>query len=227
MARKMAAVEWQSNEPSLPVTVPGWDSPVWLRTGTTDSWVFRQQILAGELELDFLPTQHRVIDGGANIGLASLVFAHRWPEAEIVAVELEAGNFAALRRNCADFPRIVPVHGAIWGSPGMVGVTGTEYGEVGFRVETVANVAAVPALTIDAIADLQGWDTIDLVKLDIEGAELDVLASAAGWIDRVTNVAIELHDRFQPGCQAAFDAVFVADRWQIRPHGEYLIASRR
>jgi hypothetical protein len=36
---------------------------------------------------------------------------------------------------------------------------------------------------------------------------------------------VELHERFAPGCQAAFDAVVDRKVWDVRYHGEYVIAS--
>ena len=47
---------------------------------------------------------------------------------------------------------------------------------------------------------------IDLLKVDIEGAEKEVFASSAYWMSRVGAIAIELHDRFKTGCQESVDA---------------------
>jgi FkbM family methyltransferase len=227
VARQMREVDWQSREPVVKIDVPSWPLPVWLRPNTTDSWVFRQQVLGGELELDIHPSPRRVIDGGANIGMASRVFASRWPEAQIVAVEMEPGNFGALRRNCADMPKIEPVHAALWSEPGTVGISSEKLGETGFRVDSSDATTTVPAVTIDMLADARGWDTIDLVKLDIEGAEREVLTTANRWLHRVHTLAVELHERFAPGAQAAFDALIDRDMWDVREHGEYVIATRR
>ena len=40
-----------------------------------------------------------VVDAGANIGAASLYFAHRWPDALIVSVEPDASNYELLCKN--------------------------------------------------------------------------------------------------------------------------------
>lgn len=45
---------------------------------------------------------------------------------------------------------------------------------------------------------------IDLLKLDIEGAEKEVfLHGSEEWLDQVDVIAVELHDRLEPGCRAA------------------------
>ena len=45
---------------------------------------------------------------------------------------------------------------------------------------------------------------IDLLKLDIEGSELELFGKeTANWLDRVEIIAVKLHDRFRPGCAHA------------------------
>jgi hypothetical protein len=44
-----------------------------------------------------------------------------------------------------------------------------------------------------------GIDHIDLLKIDIEGAEKEVF-EACDWQDRLDSIVIELHDRYTPGC---------------------------
>lgn len=47
-------------------------------------------------------------------------------------------------------------------------------------------------------------DTIDLLKVDIEGSEKELFAAADSWIGQVDAICLELHDRFKPGCSRAF-----------------------
>ena len=227
VARQLGPIEWRSKAPEVPLSVPGWHDPVMLRPGTTDTWVFRQQVLGQELELDLTPAPRRIIDGGANIGLASRVWAERWPDAKILAVELEPRNVEVLRRNAAVSPNIEVIHAGIWGSPGKIAVSDEITGECGYRVDAANPAGDIRAITIDEIADEHGWDTIDLVKLDIEGSEREVLKTAHRWLDRTCCVAIELHEKIAPGCEAAFDAAIDRSRWDVRTHGEYLVATRR
>jgi FkbM family methyltransferase len=63
----------------------------------------------------------------------------------------------------------------------------------------------VAGITIDDILTLTNWDRIDLLKLDIEGAEFALFGSQkTNWLSKVGAIAIELHDRFQPGCSRVF-----------------------
>jgi len=50
-----------------------------------------------------------------------------------------------------------------------------------------------------------GFEKTDLLKLDIEGAEREIFdAGDLDWMNRTHTIMIELHDRFCPGCEAAF-----------------------
>jgi hypothetical protein len=55
--------------------------------------------------------------------------------------------------------------------------------------------------TLLAIADIQH---VDILKVDIEGAELELFKSRPDhWLDRVNMVIVETHDRFRPGSETA------------------------
>ena len=52
---------------------------------------------------------------------------------------------------------------------------------------------------------IRGFENIDLLKLDIEGAEREIFGTGdLDWMNRTRAIIIELHDRFRPGCEAAF-----------------------
>lgn len=59
-----------------------------------------------------------------------------------------------------------------------------------------------------------GIDRIDLLKIDIEGAEREIFSDSAPWIARVGAIATELHDHLTPGATRAFEAA-TAD-FQVR-----------
>lgn len=61
-------------------------------------------------------------------------------------------------------------------------------------------------MTVEDIMERFNLDRIDLLKVDIEGAEKEVFSDsdAVKWIDAVDAIEVELHDRFRPGCSRAF-----------------------
>lgn len=187
------------------LAVAGVAGPVWLRPGGIDVTVFEKIFLADEYELPFTAAPRRIVDAGAHIGLASRFFAHRYPAARILALEPMAANLAVLRRNAAVAPQIEVLPGALWGrSAPLAGSGGESWAHV-MAEAGPADPGAIRGITIPDILAHTGWDRIDLLKLDVEGAEREIFAAgAAAWLPRVGAIAIELHDRFAPGCSAAF-----------------------
>lgn len=185
------------------VRVPGIQHPIWLRARTSDVEVFCQ--LFGRRELDFYhePRASYIIDAGANIGLATVVLANRCPLAQIDAVEVDQGNLLMLRRNTAAYPNVT-VHGVgLWSHRCKLRIVDPSADSWAFTVTEAPaeQEGAIVALGVDDLLSSSGRSQIDLLKLDIEGAELEVLgASAASWLGAVRVLAIELHDRFRPGC---------------------------
>ncbi|MEO5800904.1 MAG: FkbM family methyltransferase [Gemmatimonadales bacterium] len=228
LASSLADAEYRRPAGELvPMHIPGWSVPVALRARSSDVEVFRQVILGRDLDFDLDNVPTRIIDGGANIGLASLIFARQWPNAQIVAIELEPANFALAQRNCAHLPNITLRNAAIWGSSGSVAVVNPDADAHSFRAEMSTEAGEIRAFRIGELLDTLEWESVDLVKLDIEGAERVVLGDADAWLPRVRHLLVELHDRFEPGCTDAFEAAVNRDEWQVLQQGEYLLASRR
>ena len=50
----------------------------------------------------------------------------------------------------------------------------------------------------------QGIDHIDLLKIDIEGAEREIFRDPSSWIGKVDALIVELHERMKPGCNRSF-----------------------
>ncbi|MCC6164916.1 MAG: FkbM family methyltransferase [Acidobacteria bacterium] len=205
--------------------VPDWPGPVFLRAHTSDLSTFEQIFLAGELDhhLHFSPT--RIVDAGANVGFASIAFALRYPEAQVVAIEFERANFDLLVRNTQHWPTIRPMHAALRGQSERVGVRDHAVVACAFEAVAVGD-GGVEGVTVGGVMEHTGWDSLDLLKLDIEGSELEVLENAAEWESRVRAIAVETHDRFRPGCQAALERVVGSGGWQRSISGEYQWAVR-
>src|SRR5687768_11020068 len=102
---------------ALVLPIPGSkDGKVHIRPGTTDPLVY-YDVLVNDLYGRYLPAGaiSRVLDLGANIGLASAFFLSRFPGCRVVAVEPDPQNAAVCRRNLEPFgERAVLIQGAVW-----------------------------------------------------------------------------------------------------------------
>ena len=156
--------------------------------------IFVQQSLQVSLETD----APRILDCGAHVGIASLWFKRRWPRARITAFEADPAIAEMLRSNLArnGAADVVIEAAAVWNQSGTVAfrAPGSDAG----AVDQVAADTAGPRREVRAVR-LRDWLTepIDLVKLDIEGAELDVLDDSADRLHLVRCVHLEVHD-FDP-----------------------------
>lgn len=198
------------------LTRKGYTAPFVLRAGGSDVLTFHQVIAdngyAMPFELDAEPSV--IVDAGANIGLSSVWYANLFPKARILAIEPEPDNFEQLRRNTAAYPNVTAVRAALWPTTGEVRLSDPRTGSFGFRVEDPHAAAVssedgedlVPTVTIPQLVAEHELPTIDILKVDIEGAERALFEGETPWLDLVQVIAIELHDRFEPGCGPAFDA---------------------
>lgn len=135
-----------------------------------------------------------IVDCGANIGITALYFARRYPKARIICVEPDPENFEILERNVAGQQSIEPVRAAVVGSSGPVHLTRSRaaYGNSVQANASPGETVEVSGLTISDICSKKDIERIDLLKVDIEGAEKNVFA-AATFLNKVHFVAIELH----------------------------------
>lgn len=187
---------------------PAFETPLEIRIGATDFKVCRQWS-GPDRECSHGEGCRLVIDAGANIGASSLRLAARFPGSRVVAIELEPENHRQLQRNTSGHPRVEARHAGLWSRPVSLQIDNTDGGTAWahFAVEGDGD-ATVPGVTIEQILDdmaPHGIDRVDVLKIDIEGGELEVLRHCEAWIDRVDAILIELHEDDRPGVTEAFE----------------------
>jgi FkbM family methyltransferase len=141
-------------------------------------------------------TPGRILDLGANIGLTMAHYAHLFPAAQIVGVELDDRNVALCRENIAPYgERCTVLRGAIWTEDGEITYRRTGGNEWGFAVGdgTSGEEVAAPAMSVETVLQRFAWDWVDFVKMDVEGVERALLLQRAGWIDKVGRIGVEVH----------------------------------
>ncbi|MGO9209648.1 MAG: FkbM family methyltransferase [Terriglobales bacterium] len=136
-------------------------------------------------------TRPFILDGGANIGLITLYFKKLYPEARIIAFEPDPKIFGVLERNVHGngFRDVDLVPRALWISRQKMRFTseGSWWGRMS-RSGDAAN-EQVETVRLRDYLDRP----VDLLKLDIEGAETEVLNDCAGALGMVRNLFVEYH----------------------------------
>ncbi len=137
-----------------------------------------------------------IVDLGANIGVATAWFRARYPNARIVAVEPDPASFAKLERNLGDDPAVTLVHAAVARESGEVLLFRPPGYSVASSLSDAQSDAGastqVRACTLDELCADQGLEQLDLLKLDVEGAELDALEGLSR-LDNVETMVGEAH----------------------------------
>ena len=183
-----------------------------LRIDDSDIRVFKQIFVDNEYDSLNLPeTAKTIIDLGANIGLSALFFIKKFPDSHIVAVEPDAVNFSIMEKNLEKFSKSISfLQAAIWPTDGEVSLVEEDddhasLGAWGYRTEASNGNSglSVKAVTIPTIMKQYNMDFVDILKVDIEGAEYELFEkNYEDWIDKVGLIIIETHDRFKPNSEA-------------------------
>jgi FkbM family methyltransferase len=141
----------------------------------------------------------RVLDCGANIGLATLYFKRLYPGARVTAYEADPDICAVLSRNlrrngCAD---VEVVNAAVWTGDGPVAFRcdGADSG----AVDSVAGISSGRTATVPGVRlrSVLAEGEVSLLKLDIEGGEEDVLRDSFDALRNVRVLLLDLHE-FDP-----------------------------
>ncbi|HEX8074885.1 MAG TPA: FkbM family methyltransferase [Thermoleophilaceae bacterium] len=145
----------------------------------------------------------RIWDLGCNIGLTMADMAVRFPAAEVVGVELDADNVELARRNLAPWGgRCRVIHAAVWPLDGEVWYHRWAGATSGYRVAAPERQAepegpVAPALSLSSLLEREGGGArIDYVKMDVEGAEKQLLRESVGWAESVRSLKVEVHEPY-------------------------------
>lgn len=144
---------------------------------------------------DFIPANDRpfILDCGANIGFSVLNYKRQFPKARVIAFEPDPQFAPILRRNLErnQAGDVQVVEAAVW----------IENSEMPWFSEGIDGSRLLDNQEIDnaslkvKTADLKGYlaEPVDLLKIDIEGAEYKVLDHIKNNLGNVKNIIVECH----------------------------------
>jgi FkbM family methyltransferase len=142
----------------------------------------------GQLSLDNQPGW--MIDAGAYLGDTTSYFISKYPTLKIIALEPNPETFPLAKQNLEPYgPNVHLVQKGLWSKSETLYLSGdtTSAGvaDQGVPIEVIALAELIKEFQIDRIK---------LLKMDIEGAELNVFSEGVeDWIDRVDAMIIETH----------------------------------
>lgn len=206
-------------------------APLVFRYNSSDPNVFSQIFITDEYRpLTDLRDVKSIVDCGAYVGFSSTYFLSRFPEAHVLAVEPDPRNYHLLKQNLSPYrERVTTINAAVWSR--RVGLK-LRSGHPGEETEWVTTVrecrqgehADLQAVDMEKLLQLNNHDEIDILKMDIEGAEAVVFSeNFEPWIKKVRAFAIELHDE---ECSNAFYRALASGTFRFSRSGEIAIARR-
>jgi FkbM family methyltransferase len=174
------------------------------------------------------------IDIGANIGAYSLFVAARAGRgARILAVEPQPEIFARLAFNIAQNPfgTVKAVACALADKPGELTlfIDPTNRGESSVRIlnSSAGTSVKVPAMTLLSLVEGEGYDRIDAIKLDVEGAEDLILAGTLAEFHHHRGFAPALADRSRRPARAQWLQTRRPDAAQSGVRAQVGLSARR
>ncbi len=162
----------------------------------------------------FLPKQGDiVVDIGAHMGRYTIISSKRvGTNGKVVAIEAHPNNFEMLNRNIKlnQLTNVVPLNYAVYSKETKIKLYLPEV-ESGYtiyntimsnRARTEDKFVEVNANTLDYLLQLKGITDVNWIKIDVEGAEFEVLQGASNVLSKSKDIAllIEVHglDNYRP-----------------------------
>lgn len=143
-----------------------------------------------------------ILDLGSNAGYTMLHLKHLFPQARIIGVEMDKDNYDLCKMNVAALPDCEVIHAAIWMSNGRVTYSGKNEESYALHTghqseERQFDERTAQSMTIESIIENYAISTIDYLKVDIEGVEIDLLEGDLTWAKIVNQMYIEFHNTSQ------------------------------
>ena len=122
--------------------------------------------------------------------------------AKIIAIELAPSNYKLLFKNVCRYPQIKALNAGVWYKKEVLKFKEEGISPWGYKVEKQiqGDGISVPSITLNEIIDTYEIQIIDILKIDIEGAEVELFSeNYEHWLPKVRYLVIETHDRWREG----------------------------
>lgn len=197
--------------------------PLKIRGKTSDVETFFEIIIRGSyplLERDL----EVIVDAGANAGYSTAFFASRYPNATVYALEPEIENYELLVENTAKLPNVIAMNAALWSSATELFLQNEDAEPWAYQFASDKKSGEkVSAHSVSSLMKEHEISHIDLLKLDIEGAERELFSENTEWLDSVKTIIVEIHDFIVPGCGTSVFNTMTRYNYDFYANGEHVV----
>ncbi len=169
-------------------------------TSGNDLYHSLQELFEEKIYLQSLKENCYIIDCGSNIGLSIVYFKSICPTAEIDAFEPDKINFQLMKKNLAlnNFSKVSLHNKAIWTHNTTLNFINEA--SLGSRIGSDDKLNVTAPVQAVRLKDLL-IKKVDFLKIDIEGAEYDVLLDIKDQLHWVDKMFLEYHGKFEQNNQ--------------------------
>lgn len=191
---------WVCPHQLIPIKIKSLNNhPVFIRRGSlidrdVIQYVFYHQY---HLPVNPLPAKAIILDLGANIGCTVYHFGYLYPDATVIGYELDEANYKVALKNIQSVKNCHISNEAVWDSKRTAYYNHEHHFDAYHLNEQLTSGKAVSTVTIHDILESNHLEKVDYLKMDIEGAEKNILLKGdAGWLHRVQGeLNIEIHEK--------------------------------
>jgi len=173
----------------------------------------RKEVLAGPL-----PAEARfIVDAGGYIGDSAALLLSRYPSAACLVLEPGLAHALAAQNLAPYEGRAILRKAALMRERGNFRI---DEADTGSRL-VADSAGTTEVMTMADVLSLSPHGRIDILKIDIEGAELDLFSGPCPWLASVRCVTIELHGEV---ARREVTRVLIAAGFFISIHGGVTVA---
>lgn len=186
-----------NDEVSLNLKIAGRTVPFVMRL--SDIFIIAEILHEQQYKMESrLPTNATIIDAGSNVGISAVWFLAHYPDATMHVFEPAEENIDFLSRNLASFPKAKLFQQGVGAETGTMNLLHGEFAGMHSLLPGLAEEGApVEQIEVMTLADHMAADDIakiDLLKLDIEGSEMDAIHGLGKRIRDVDVIVGEVHE---------------------------------
>ena len=169
-----------------------------------------------------------IIDAGSNIGLTSVYLSKDFPNSNFITIEPDSSNFASVSYNLETngVKNVVKIKGGLWSKNTNLKIVNDfrDKNDWSIRVEETNEEADLKAFSISYLMQEYNFETIDILKIDIEGSEKEVFTGSnadVSFLSKTKCIAVEIHDEFD--CRDEIYAILTKYNFKYFESGELTI----
>ena len=164
------------NVENTSIEIRGLDYPVAFRPRSTDELSIHRHFVKKVFSRLDLGSPKRILYLGAYAGFGAIALSHKFPEAQVIAVEPDSANFSLLRSNAKALPLVKVINKAVWVRGETVSILPGPRGEWSTKViPKTEGFDDVEGITVQGLLNEFEWDNCDVILMDIEGSEYEIL----------------------------------------------------